>query len=88
MVKGVVTTMIGFFTFGGVAVNMLTLSGVALNTMGGILYAYSKYCDQVNVKLQNEFIGNHVLEVKPDRLEDEVTHIDIEKGTKSHDHVT
>ena len=59
-----ITTVIGFFTFGGVAVNVLTLSGVLLNTMGGVLYVFSKYRDQVSMQLQKEFIGDHSVEIR------------------------
>ena len=46
VVKSVLTTIIGFFTFGGVPVTFLTVTGVALNTFGGILYTYAKYIEK------------------------------------------
>lgn len=46
VVKSVLTTIIGFFTFGGVPVTFLTVAGVALNTFGGMLYTYAKYIEK------------------------------------------
>ena len=46
VVKSVLTTFIGFFTFGGVPVTSLTITGVLLNTVGGILYSYAKYIEK------------------------------------------
>jgi solute carrier family 35 protein len=64
VIKGIITTIIGFFTFGGVAVNVYTLSGIILNSSGGILYFYTKYSDQVRQKLQEEYMADHVINVK------------------------
>ncbi len=44
--KSVLTTVIGFFTFGGVPVTTLTVLGVTLNSMGGVLYSYAKYVEK------------------------------------------
>ena len=41
--KSVVTTIIGFFTFGGVEPTVITVIGVTMNTIGGILYTFTKY---------------------------------------------
>ncbi len=46
VVKSVLTTVIGFFTFGGVPVTTLTVLGVTLNSMGGVLYSYAKYVEK------------------------------------------
>ena len=49
VVKGVITSIIGFFTFGGVRPTPLTVSGVALNAAGGILYTYIKYRERKRI---------------------------------------
>ena len=64
VIKGIITTIIGFFTFGGIAVNMYTLSGIFLNTSGGLLYFYTKYSDQVKEKLQKEYMADHTIDVE------------------------
>ena len=46
MIKSALTTVIGFFTFGGVPATILTVSGVTLNTLGGIFYTYAKYIEK------------------------------------------
>lgn len=33
----------GFFTFGGVPITALTVAGVTLNSIGGLVYVYVKY---------------------------------------------
>ena len=43
VIKGVITTIFGFFTFGGVQPTSLTVGGVILNAFGGALYSYVKY---------------------------------------------
>ena len=64
VIKGIITTIIGFFTFGGVALNLYILSGIILNTSGGILYFYTKYSDQVKTKLQEQYMADHAIDVK------------------------
>lgn len=44
-IKSVLTTVIGFFTFGGVHVNNTGLAGIVLNTMGGVLYTLFKFLE-------------------------------------------
>lgn len=44
--KSVLTTFIGFFTFGGVPATSLTVLGVVLNTLGGVLYSIAKYLEK------------------------------------------
>ncbi|XP_048579399.1 UDP-galactose/UDP-glucose transporter 7 isoform X1 [Nematostella vectensis] len=55
VVKGVLTTFIGFFTFGGVPATFLTVSGVVLNTLGGVLYSYGKYMEKVKKEVEKHF---------------------------------
>ena len=43
--KSVLTTIIGFFTFGGVHVNGTGFAGIILNTLGGVLYTFFKYIE-------------------------------------------
>lgn len=64
VVKGVLTTIIGFYTFGGVAVTALTLSGVVLNTLGGALYSYAKYTENMAKGIQKHF-HKHTIKVNP-----------------------
>ncbi|ELU16612.1 hypothetical protein CAPTEDRAFT_101209 [Capitella teleta] len=42
-VKTIIQTIIGFFTFGGMAVNLFTISGITVNLCGGVIYTYTKY---------------------------------------------
>ena len=77
VIKGIITTIIGFFTFGGVAVNLYTLSGICLNTSGGILYFYTKYSDQVSQKLQQEYMADHEVNV-----ESRTANGDVNKNSK------
>ena len=41
--KSIVQTAIGMFTFGGVSINILTVTGISVNLFGGVLYTYTKY---------------------------------------------
>lgn len=41
--KSIIQTLIGMFTFGGISFNVFTLSGIALNLSGGVLYTLVKY---------------------------------------------
>jgi len=84
VVKSVLTTFIGFFTFGGVPVTFLTVFGIFLNTFGGILYSYAKYVEKkaalqyvhdVTIKLSE--VGHRTLETTAG---DENVEFDIEKG--------
>ncbi|RDD39915.1 putative UDP-sugar transporter [Trichoplax sp. H2] len=47
VIKGLVTTIIGFFTFGGVPATTFTVAGVSINMIGAILYTYAKYKDKL-----------------------------------------
>ena len=41
--KAIVQTVIGFFTFGGISINLFTMLGIGMNLGGGILYTFVKY---------------------------------------------
>ncbi|KAG5031047.1 hypothetical protein AAZX31_06G074800 [Glycine max] len=43
VLKGVVSTTFGFFLLGGVQVHALNVSGLVINTAGGVWYSYAKY---------------------------------------------
>ncbi|GIY52315.1 hypothetical protein CDAR_207791 [Caerostris darwini] len=46
VLKSVLQTTIGFFTFGGVEFNSLNIFGISLNMLGGIMYTYTKYMEK------------------------------------------
>lgn len=50
VIKGILTTIGGFFLFGGQPITVLNLLGVSLNTAGGALYAYAKYQEKQQSK--------------------------------------
>ncbi|CAM6128595.1 unnamed protein product [Calypogeia fissa] len=41
--KALLSSILGFFLLGGVKVTPLVVAGIAMNTMGGIWYAFAKY---------------------------------------------
>ncbi len=41
--KSTLQTIIGLFTFGGIDLNIFTVSGMLINTFGGFLYSFAKY---------------------------------------------
>lgn len=43
VIKSVLQTAIGFFTFGGVTVLPLNATGIFMNLLGGTVYTYAKY---------------------------------------------
>ncbi|GAB2215816.1 hypothetical protein Droror1_Dr00020219 [Drosera rotundifolia] len=43
VLKGVGSTTLGFFVLGGVEVHALNVTGLAINTAGGVWYSYAKY---------------------------------------------
>ncbi|XP_063723748.1 uncharacterized protein LOC134851548 [Symsagittifera roscoffensis] len=51
--KSVLTTIIGFFTFGGVHVNGTGFAGIILNTLGGVLYTFFKYIESQKKSTSN-----------------------------------
>jgi len=71
VVKGVLTTIIGFFTFGGVPVTALTLIGVFLNTLGGASYSYAKYSEKVTSEIEKHF-HKHTVRVKTDSAVEDI----------------
>ena len=44
--KSIITTAVGFFTFGGVVATPLTLTGVSISTVGAVGYACARYNDK------------------------------------------
>lgn len=48
VLKGVGSTTLGFFTLGGVEVHALNVTGLAINTAGGVWYSYAKYQQKKN----------------------------------------
>lgn len=83
VVKGVLTTIIGFYTFGGVAVTALTVLGVLLNTLGGALYSYAKYTENMAKGIQKHF-HKHTIKVNPAMDPTEMK----KNGMVDHDHKT
>ena len=45
--KSICQTIIGMFTFGGIDFNVFTLSGIAVNLSGGLMYTLAKYRDHM-----------------------------------------
>ncbi|TKY74625.1 solute carrier family 35 [Spatholobus suberectus] len=43
VLKGVVSTTLGFFLLGGVQVHALNVTGLVVNTAGGVWYSFAKY---------------------------------------------
>lgn len=43
VLKGVFTTALGFFVLGGVEVHALNVTGLVINSLGGVWYSYAKY---------------------------------------------
>ncbi|XP_058205471.1 UDP-galactose/UDP-glucose transporter 7 isoform X2 [Rhododendron vialii] len=48
VLKGVGSTTLGFFMLGGVEVHALNVTGLAINTAGGVWYSYAKYQQKQN----------------------------------------
>ena len=89
VVKSVLTTVIGFFTFGGVPITFLTLPGIFLNTFGGILYSYAKYMEK---KAALQSVHNVTIQLSEDEhttkensVQDITFGYDVEKGKKDAD---
>lgn len=76
VVKGVLTTIIGFFTFGGVPVRWLTIIGVFLNTLGGVQYSYAKYTEKMTSEIEKHF-HKHTIRVKSGSTDE---HMDKKKN--------
>ena len=77
VVKGVLTTIIGFFTFGGVPVTVLVILGVSLNTFGGAAYSYAKYAEKMTTEIEKH-VHKHSIRVVPDKLLEE--HLEKQKN--------
>ena len=43
--KGVVQAVIGLFAFGGMSMNIFSMTGLFINISGGVLYSYAKFKD-------------------------------------------
>ncbi|KAG5048509.1 hypothetical protein JHK85_009612 [Glycine max] len=43
VLKGIVSTTLVFFLLGGVQVHALNVSGLVINTAGGVWYSFAKY---------------------------------------------
>ena len=52
--KSNLSTLIGMFTFGGISINLFTLSGIMTNMVGGSWYTYIKYKE--NQRLTDETV--------------------------------
>lgn len=50
VLKGVGSTTLGFFILGGVQVHFLNVSGLVINTLGGLWYSLAKYQEKVKNK--------------------------------------
>ncbi|XP_072049530.1 uncharacterized protein [Amphiura filiformis] len=54
VIKGVVTTLIGMVTFGGVQLTVLNVIGMIVNTIGSVWYVYEKYLETlVSKRIEN-----------------------------------
>lgn len=45
VLKSIATTVVGMFTFGGISLNVFTISGIIVNLVGGIMYSFVKYLE-------------------------------------------
>lgn len=50
VLKGVFSTTFGFFLFGGVKVHALNVTGLVINSIGGIWYSFAKYYQKIEKK--------------------------------------
>ncbi|KAL0557718.1 hypothetical protein IC582_006268 [Cucumis melo] len=48
VLKGVGSTTLGFVILGGVEVHALNVTGLVINTAGGVWYSYAKYQQKKN----------------------------------------
>ena len=64
VLKSVLQTAIGLFTFGGIHLNNLTILGIGTNISGAVMYAYMKYQEKIKQDTSKEAdsIKNEVLE--------------------------
>ena len=62
--KSNLSTLIGMFTFGGISINVFTLSGIATNMVGGSWYTYIKYREAQDKAAQTNSNNNLSEETK------------------------
>ncbi|XP_077999720.1 uncharacterized protein LOC144452494 [Glandiceps talaboti] len=48
VIKGVITTVIGMVTFGGVQPTVMIITGIVINTIGGVWYTWIKYQERLD----------------------------------------
>lgn len=53
VLKSILQTAIGFFTFGGVKFNAINISGIGFNVLGGIMYTYAKHTEKFKTNIQS-----------------------------------
>lgn len=52
VLKGVASTLLGFFLLGGVKLSALHVAGIAVNTTGGVAYTWVTYLEKQRRRLQ------------------------------------
>ena len=55
--KSIIQTVIGFFTFGGISLNLFTVTGICMNLSGGIWYSIAKYREGRKKKPDTMLVG-------------------------------
>lgn len=78
--------MIGFFTFGGVPATFLIISGIILNSLGGILYTYGKYLENVQKQI-NKHLHMESVEILPSEL-NKLNGIHISESNEKPENIT
>ncbi|KAF8783465.1 uncharacterized protein LOC129962669 isoform X5 [Argiope bruennichi] len=53
VLKSILQTTIGFFTFGGIKFNVINIFGIVINMFGGIMYACAKYTEKYTTIVQS-----------------------------------
>lgn len=48
VLKSILQTIVGVFTFGGIDFTPWIISGLGLNMFGGVLYTYAKYREKIS----------------------------------------
>lgn len=48
--KSILQTVIGMFTFGGISLNVYTISGIIINLTGAVLYSLAKYWEHQEMR--------------------------------------
>ncbi|XP_064078185.1 uncharacterized protein LOC135195711 isoform X1 [Macrobrachium nipponense] len=67
--KSVIQTLVGFFVFGGVKYHPLNITGIVMNTTGGVLYTYTKYKEGKKKSFQDENCNKVVVNGGPNAVE-------------------